>query len=149
MVHKGGIMEFSERLFNLLKLKGISNAELARATGISTARLSNFYNGVNLPSLDNALNLVNYFDCTFDYLFCLNDNYKLALEKRVYNVAQFISRVQVLLSANCISQRALCKNIGVDKSCFVNWKNGTKPSISTLIKIAKHFRCSLDYLLGY
>ena len=41
------------------------------------------------------------------------------------------------------------KKIGVTKQCVSNWENGyIQPSIDMLIKIAKTFSVSTDYLLG-
>lgn len=47
-----------------------------------------------------------------------------------------------------ISQVELAKELGVSKQCVSNWENGNVlPSIDMLIKIAKYFNVSTDYLL--
>ena len=48
-----------------------------------------------------------------------------------------------------ISQVTLAKELGVSKQCVSNWENDNiLPSIDMLIKIAKYFNVSTDYLLG-
>ena len=48
-----------------------------------------------------------------------------------------------------ISQVTLAKELGVSKQCVSNWeKDNILPSIDMLIKIAKYFNVSTDYLLG-
>ncbi len=142
-------MEFSKRLFYILSNANISNAELSRATGISTARISNFYNGKDMPSLNNALTLANYFKCSMDFLLGLSDNKNFISKKREYSSEIFLRKIEILLSVNLISQRKFCKEIGINKSCISNWRRGQKPKTSNLLKIAKFFNCSIEYLLRF
>ncbi len=47
-----------------------------------------------------------------------------------------------------MSQVDLAKRLGVSKQCVSNWENdNVQPSIEMLIKIAKFFNVSTDYLL--
>ena len=47
-----------------------------------------------------------------------------------------------------MSQVDLAKRLGVSKQCVSNWKNdNVQPSIEMLIKIARFFNVSTDYLL--
>ncbi len=47
-----------------------------------------------------------------------------------------------------ISQVDLAKRLGVSKQCVSNWENdNVQPSIEMLIKIARFFNVSTDYLL--
>lgn len=48
-----------------------------------------------------------------------------------------------------ISQVELASKLGVTKQCVSNWENDNiLPSIEMLIKLAKYFNVSTDYLLG-
>lgn len=43
----------------------------------------------------------------------------------------------------------LSKNTGISSGNISDWKSGrSKPALESLIKIANHFDCSVDYLLG-
>ncbi|MGN1201325.1 MAG: helix-turn-helix domain-containing protein [Candidatus Caccovivens sp.] len=142
-------MDFDKRLFShILGLK-ISNADLSRATGISTARISNFCNGKDMPSLTNALILCNYFKCSVDYLFGLSDEYILIVSERRFNKDAFLKSLEKLMKEQGISQREICKSVGLNKSCISNWKKGQKPTAKNLIKLANFLHCSMDDLLGF
>ena len=48
-----------------------------------------------------------------------------------------------------ISQVELATRLGVTKQCVSNWENDNiLPSVDMLVKIAKYFNVSTDYLLG-
>lgn len=48
-----------------------------------------------------------------------------------------------------ISQVDLASKLGVTKQCVSNWENDNiLPSVDMLVKIAKFFNVSTDYLLG-
>lgn len=141
-------MEFKERLLEILIKRNLSNSDLSRETGLSTARISNFCNGIDMPSLDNALLLVNYFHFTFQYLFGLSYECKTISFRREYSSSLFLKKLKVLLSANLMSYKQLCLNAEINKSCISNWRNGQKPKSRNLIKIAKILNCTIDCLLG-
>ncbi len=142
-------MEFSKRLFSVLIEEKISNADLSRKTGISTARISNFCNGKDMPSLNNALILANNFKCSLNYLLGLTDEKHIVLSKREYFVEIFLKRLDFLLKKKMISQKQFCEEIEINKSCISNWRRGQKPKTRNLIKMASMFDCSIDYLLGF
>ena len=61
----------------------------------------------------------------------------------------FGEQLQKLRIAEGISQTELSQKLGVSKQSVSNWEhNNILPSIEILIKIANHFSCSTDYLLG-
>ena len=58
-------------------------------------------------------------------------------------------RIKELRTANKLTQIELAKNLNVSKQCISNWENNNiLPSIDMLVKIAKYFSVSTDYLLG-
>lgn len=59
-------------------------------------------------------------------------------------------RIKELRVAMNISQVKLGEELGVSKQCVSNWENDNiQPSIDMLVKLAKYFRVSCDYLLGF
>lgn len=57
--------------------------------------------------------------------------------------------IRELRIASNISQVELARKLGVSKQSVSNWENDNiQPSIDMLIKIAKVFNVSTDYLLG-
>ncbi len=60
---------FGEQLKKHMKKKGVTRYRMSKDTGISINRIDSWYHGEFMPSLDKALELKKYFDCTLDYLF--------------------------------------------------------------------------------
>lgn len=52
----------------LLDEKGIKNADVSRATGISNMTLSDWKNGKTTPKQDKLLKIADYFGVSLDYL---------------------------------------------------------------------------------
>lgn len=56
--------------------------------------------------------------------------------------------IKRLRKARNLSQVELAFELGITKQCVSNWENGyIQPSIDMLVKIAKYFKVSTDYLL--
>lgn len=57
-------------------------------------------------------------------------------------------KIKKLRSSYNMSQVDLAKQLGVSKQCVSNWENdNVQPSVEMLVKIAKFFNVSADYLL--
>lgn len=57
-------------------------------------------------------------------------------------------RIKELRVAHSLTQVELAANLNVTKQCISNWENNNiQPSVDMLIKIAKYFSVSTDYLL--
>lgn len=61
-------LTFGERLKFLRELRNIDQATLAKHLGISTASVSYYENGKNLPFSNNLIAIADYFDVTLDFL---------------------------------------------------------------------------------
>ena len=60
-----------------------------------------------------------------------------------------IEKIIKLMEQNGLSAHALEVRSGIAISSIQAWKNGkAKPSVDAIIKIAKYFNVSADYLLG-
>lgn len=58
-------------------------------------------------------------------------------------------RIRTLRQSRNMSQVELAKALGVTKQSISNWENDNiQPSVEMLVKIAKVFSVSTDYLLG-
>ena len=61
----------------------------------------------------------------------------------------FSETLKALRTAHKISQPDLARSLGVTKQCISNWENDNiQPSVEMLVKIARYFSVSTDYLLG-
>ena len=61
----------------------------------------------------------------------------------------FLDRTLYLIKKKGITKNKLLTDLGLSKNSFIKWgKRGSIPSSETLLKIAKYFDVSTDYLLG-
>ena len=60
--------KFSERFEELLKEKGIKRQDLKKTKLFAKQSIDDWFNGVRLPTINNLIELKNYFGCTLDYL---------------------------------------------------------------------------------
>jgi len=61
-------MSPTDRIFRLLKERGITAAEVSKATGISQGNLSDWKAGRNKPGYGALVKLANYLNVTVGYL---------------------------------------------------------------------------------
>lgn len=62
---------------------------------------------------------------------------------------EFGNRLKELLKEHGISQETLAKNIGVSQRAVSKWVNRqAEPTESSIVKCAKYFGVSADYILG-
>lgn len=57
-----------ERIYNLMKERGVSASELSKATGINTSTLTQWKKGLQKPSVDAIIKIAKHFGVTTDYL---------------------------------------------------------------------------------
>jgi transcriptional regulator with XRE-family HTH domain len=60
----------------------------------------------------------------------------------------FWERYDALCRSIGLSANAVAKVLGCSSGSVTSWKNGKVPHHGTLLKIAKYFGVSVDYLLG-
>ncbi len=61
----------------------------------------------------------------------------------------FPQRVKSLRTSLSLTQAAFGSRLGVSKQCVSNWEKGViRPSMEMLIRIAKEYEVSTDFLLG-
>ena len=57
-------------------------------------------------------------------------------------------RIKELRLSNGMTQVELARGLSVSKQCVSNWENNNiQPSVDMLVKIARYFSVSTDYLL--
>ena len=62
---------------------------------------------------------------------------------------KFYDKLKELRLEKSLLQKQLAMDLGVTQACIGKWETGDRePSLNDLIKIAKYFGVSTDYLLG-
>ncbi len=138
---------FKDILLDLIDENGTSISELSKLLDIDDSNLYDYKNHGAIPNVDFANRLANYFGCSLDYLFGLDENFKEVKPAKV-EPTLFFPRYLRLLEENKISHYKFCKNASVNTSSLWLWKKGSLPKMETLIKIATYFGVSIDYLVG-
>lgn len=67
------INNFSERLSFCMKERGVNGIELASLSGVTTATISRYLNGLRSPTVENIVQLAGALDVSVDYLLGLHD----------------------------------------------------------------------------
>ena len=139
---------FADVLKDLIIEKDLSLRKLGEESGFTSGQLSRWTNG-KFPTIDNAIKLAKYFNCSLDYLFGLNEERNYANYINIdYDFNIFLKRYKLLLIENKMSHAEFSRQSNLSESCLRDWKKGHKPLTDTLVILAKNINCSIDFLLG-
>ena len=137
--------EFQERLQELLSENDLSRLKLSKNIGISFETLNGYFNKDFYPELSVSIKIATYFDCSLQYLMGLSKDYNNGDK----NNLSFIETLKKLMKDNHISIEKLMKSLNMSEANYYRWKNdNNKPSMQSIIAIAKYFDVSIDYLIG-
>lgn len=137
---------FQEILKELIAEKSISLRTLSKESGVSAVQYSKYLHGA-YPTIDVAIKIANYFNCSLDYLFGVS-NVNIFKTYKDYNIKDFVERYKKLLETNNTSHYKFAKTHNLSESCLRHWKYGQIPKIESLIIIAINLSSSIDYLIG-
>ena len=137
--------KFSEILNDLILETGLSVNKIAKESKISATQLGKYLKG-SYPSVEIAIKIGNYFNCSLDYLFGISENKTKKFKN--YDLSLFLKRYLKVLAENNISNWKFMQQHNLSESSFRRWRKGEKPSIPYLIVIAKDLSTSIDYLIG-
>lgn len=63
---------------------------------------------------------------------------------------KFTNKLNYLIKTSGITQTKISDDLGIKKQKLSQWKSGyIEPNIDDLIKLAKYFNVTIDYLVGY
>lgn len=140
------MLVFHEILNDLVLEKGLSLKAIERQSGISSSQMSKYLK-LTTPSVEVAIRIADYFDCSLDYLFGLTND-KNHAGYTDCDMSKFITRYETALSENNTTHWKFAQKYNVNESLIRRWKSGTVPKFDSLVVIAKHLSVSLDYLVG-
>ncbi len=119
---------------------------LSKAIGIHQTTLSKWLTGKCYPTLNYAVKLADFFDCSLDYLFGLSDDSTFTKAK---SQATFLERFTELSEKSGLTDYAIAKRVKTKPGTIAKWRyRGNIPQMPKLIKLTEIFNCSLDYLAG-
>ena len=141
------LSKLPERLKELMFERNLNASALANILSVKPSTISRYLNGSSLPSFSYFVKLLEEFDCSADFLIGLVDHVS---ESVVFHpVPPFCERFRALMKERGMSQYALHYKTGFSYDNFNKWLKGiTSPFVDNLVKLAKAFDCSVDYLIG-
>jgi len=102
-------MELKEKLVDLRKKKGLSQAELAEAINVSRQAISRWEVGSAIPSADNLMWLSKFYEVSMDELMGVGTDDKLSAKEE----QQIISKKPVISKKIAIILCAIMVSIGI------------------------------------
>ena len=140
------LSEFSDSLKELMLEKNLTAFSLSKATKISNATICRWVNKKQSITLSKALKLADYFECSLEFLF---NRTETRLGYIPLQTPHFYNRLKTVMKLeNITDYKITLKDKVFSRGQYDQWKNGSDPRIETLIKLAKYFNCTLDYLVG-
>lgn len=138
---------FGERLKELLIEKEIKPSVFAKKLDIDLSLVYKYFKNVCKPSLINAINIAEFFNCSLDFLLGLTETY----ENTNYRFNKdFSIRFKTLLKEYSISRYRLEKYLNINHQRLDDWYYGKSlPSIDRVIILADYLDCTIDYLVGW
>lgn len=143
---------FGQRIVELRKRQGLTQAELAKTIGISRSALSLYEIEKREPDIETLGKLATLFNVPVGYILG-NEHEIIDYANYTMDIPEFAldfkMRIRTLLSEQKMSEDEFAKRTGFHKEEKDNYLYGNKvPSIEDLIKIAKALNVSVDYLLN-
>ena len=140
-------MHFVEKLKEQMILRNIDARILSEAIQVDRSTISNWKRGKYIPSTGAFFRLIEYFDCSADYMLGLiefpAENIKYHPPLQTYG-----QRLRSLLEENHLSQSAFIEDMKISKNLAYQWlSDKALPSVEYLIKIANYFDISVDILI--
>ncbi len=141
------LSKLSENLAELMAEREFNQTALANAANMRRSKISNYLCGIRAPDYDSFVALIEFFNCSADFLIGLKDYPE---ENVTYQPVQpFNLRLRTVLHELKVTQYALQKGTGLSWSVLHNWLTGKSlPSMANIVKLVKFLDCSVDHLLG-
>lgn len=141
------LSKFAETLCDLMfEHNNLTAKELAHELGLPAPAITRYRKAQNLPNVENLVKLADYFHCSTDFLLGFeNENPHLTFKP----CPPFSEQIVFLTEYFKLNFYKFYRTVGIPESTFFEWKNGSaKPKIDSLKKIADHFDCRIDFILG-
>lgn len=138
--------EFSERVYELMIEQGLDRKTLAQKLNIKAASLTQYLTETHLPTVDNLIKIADFFKRSTDFLLGREEENNSLTFK---TCPPFNEQLTFLKKHFQCSAYQIYNNTNISKSCYYEWVSGRrKPLVENIIKLAEHFDCRVDFVLG-
>ena len=97
------------------------------------------------PSLNTMIKIANFIHMTIDYILDRTTDNKF--KKYTLKQSTLYNNISKMMMST--SQSKLCDELGISRTNFSRWSNGTKPTLSKLLILADYLHCTIDELLEH
>ena len=140
------LTNFAENINDMLIERDINAKNLADALGMGNATITRYLNKERMPSIEYLVKIANYFNCSTDYLLGLEDEIR---NTDFMQCPPFAERLAFLLNYYKRSSYSIYHNTDISQARYYSWKNRVGvPSVDNIVKLAKLFDCSVDFVIG-
>ena len=124
----------------------LSVTALAKKIGVTRETASNIVNEAHMPSTKAFVALIEYFNCSADYLLGRIDIPKEDSFRAVKPIGKILKQC---LKDSGKTEVKLQDDLHLSSSLTYKWLNDkSTPTVINYLKLAEYFDCSIDYLLG-
>lgn len=139
--------KLSEQLDELMTEDGYTQSSLAEAMKTPRAKISLYKSGKSVPNFKYLVAFIEFFNCSADFLIGLIEYPKRDVKYKP--VQPFNIRLREILKDKDKSQKLLVESTRISWNTLHGWLTAKSlPSVENLVKLAKFFDCSVDYILG-
>ena len=139
-----------ERLFFLREEKDLTQETLASILKLgSRTSISDWETGRETIPLRQLNKYANYFNVSIDYIVGLTKKRDIKIENKELDLKVIAERLKEVRKANNLTQEKLAAELNTTHSTLSAYENA-KVLIKTsfLYQIAKHYKYSIDWILG-
>ncbi len=141
-------MNFVEKLEEQIILHNIDARILSENIGVDRSTISNWKTEKYTPSTRAFFRLIEYFECSADYMLGLID-FPTENAKYTPPLLMYGQRLRALLKEHHLSQTTFIEDMKISKNLAYRWlSDKALPSVEYLMKIAEYFDISVDILIG-
>lgn len=101
---------FKERLAELIDNANLTAEKLIKIIGVSESAISNWKTQQNTISLDNALAIAEYFNCSLDFLFGRSENH---IDFIAMPTLPFYNRLREIMKDENVSRYRICLDLKI------------------------------------
>ena len=138
--------QFQESLRELMSVNNLKPYQLAKKLNMPPSTLNGYLKTKYYPTIEIAITISKFFNCSLDYLFGLADEERH--KNNPYNQNPFFENLSKLIKDNGLAISKALSDLKMSETNYYRWRSGKFPKTSNLIDIAKYFNVSLDYLIG-
>ena len=142
------LSNFSDRLTEQMILRNLSAKQLAEIIGVDRVTIFALKRGARLPSTEVLCSLVEYFNCSADYLLGLVE---FAPDYKTFSapIKQFGKHFRKILEETNTSQYQLTTYNNISGNLIYQWLHDqAMPFVANLIMLSQCLDIPVDVLIG-